>query len=329
MGRALRKKEGKDFGYVVLPVIYDHTSHEIDNENFQEILNVVRGLAANDERIIEEFKDKSQNSGRVTGAREEIFNIDPELLNESELVDNLSIKLWEKLSRFNWMPFEKATEYVWSLNLNSQMEWYEYCKSGKKPDDIPSGPYSIYKNNGWLSWGDWLGKTPGWNGKYIDYNSLKELVRKEKINSRGEWKNFKILNKNRFDIPTKPNKVYKNTGWKSWGEFLGTNRQRSGTIKYMDYGKAKKIIARLNLKSSKEWRKYCKTDKLPYDIPKTPRQVYKNKGWISMGDWLGTDLVATYNVKYRSFLTARTFVRNKNFKKISEWHKYCKSGKKT
>ena len=54
-------------GYVVLPVIYDQKSHEIDNENFQEILNVIRGLAANDERIIEEFKDKSKNSGRVSG----------------------------------------------------------------------------------------------------------------------------------------------------------------------------------------------------------------------------------------------------------------------
>ena len=36
LGRALRKKPGKDWGYVVLPVIYDQTSQEIDNENFQE-----------------------------------------------------------------------------------------------------------------------------------------------------------------------------------------------------------------------------------------------------------------------------------------------------
>ena len=148
LGRALRKKDGKDFGYVVLPVIYDHTSHEIDNENFQEILNVVRGLAANDERIIEEFKDKSQNSGRISGAKEEIFSIDPTLLEESELVGNLNIKLWEKLSKFNWIPFEEAREFVRSLGLKNQSDWRQYVKSNKIPFNIPKSPDYIYEYKG-------------------------------------------------------------------------------------------------------------------------------------------------------------------------------------
>ncbi|MEN8852947.1 MAG: hypothetical protein ABF256_06770 [Candidatus Arcticimaribacter sp.] len=61
---------------------------------FQEILNIVRGLAANDERIKEEFKEKSNNKAKIIGARGEIFSIDPVLLDESEIVNNLSIKLW-------------------------------------------------------------------------------------------------------------------------------------------------------------------------------------------------------------------------------------------
>ena len=32
--------------------------NEIDNDNFNEILSVVRGLAANDERIVDYFKFK-------------------------------------------------------------------------------------------------------------------------------------------------------------------------------------------------------------------------------------------------------------------------------
>jgi len=55
LGRALRKKEGKDWGYVILPVVYDDVTQEIDNENFNEILAIVRGLASNDDRIIEYF----------------------------------------------------------------------------------------------------------------------------------------------------------------------------------------------------------------------------------------------------------------------------------
>lgn len=70
LGRALRKKEGKNWGYVILPVIYDEETHDIDNENFQEILSVVRGLASNDERIVEYFKDKTeQGSKRKTSER--------------------------------------------------------------------------------------------------------------------------------------------------------------------------------------------------------------------------------------------------------------------
>ena len=45
LGRALRKKDGKDWGYVILPVIYDGETNEIDNDNFNEILSIVRGLS--------------------------------------------------------------------------------------------------------------------------------------------------------------------------------------------------------------------------------------------------------------------------------------------
>ena len=34
----------------------------------------------------------------------------------------------------------------------------QYCKNEKKPDNIPTDPYKKYKNNGWVSWNDWLGK---------------------------------------------------------------------------------------------------------------------------------------------------------------------------
>ena len=41
--------------------------------------------------------------------------------------------------------FESAREFVRALNLKNAKEWNEYCKSGNKPDDIPSNPSSIYK----------------------------------------------------------------------------------------------------------------------------------------------------------------------------------------
>ena len=38
------------------------------------------------------------------------------------------------------------------------IQWNAYCKSGKKPKNIPNAPNQVYKNNGWVGVGVWLGK---------------------------------------------------------------------------------------------------------------------------------------------------------------------------
>jgi hypothetical protein len=53
-------------------------------------------------------------------------------------------------------PFPEARDYVRSLKLKNRDEWYEYCKSGNKPDDISARPDVAYKKE-WKGWGDWLG----------------------------------------------------------------------------------------------------------------------------------------------------------------------------
>ena len=37
-----------------------------------------------------------------------------------------------------YRSFKEARAFVRSLGLKSEAEWRAYCKSGKKPDDIPS-----------------------------------------------------------------------------------------------------------------------------------------------------------------------------------------------
>jgi hypothetical protein len=44
-----------------------------------------------------------------------------------------------------YRPFKEAREFVRALNLKNQKAWYDYCKSGNKPDDIPSDPWITYK----------------------------------------------------------------------------------------------------------------------------------------------------------------------------------------
>ena len=324
LGRALRKKDGKDFGYVVLPVIYDHTSHEIDNENFQEILNVVRGLAANDERIIEEFKDKSQKIGRVTGAREEIFSIDQALLEESELVGNLNIKLWEKLSRFNWMPFEEARKYVWKLKLNKQDDWEEFSKSGNKPFDIPSNPDKNYKDQ-WLSMQDWLGTNPGFKGyEYLSYDQAILIIHKLKLKSQKDWYSYLKSKKKPNNIPSAPSSYYQNKGWTSWGDWLGTGKIADQNKKFKSFSEARKYIQSLNIKSQKEWNSFAKAGgKKPDDIPYKPQRTYK-ESWKSWGDWLGTGRIADQKKVFCSYEDAKKFARSLKLKSRNEWRNYVK-----
>ena len=332
LGRALRKKDGKDFGYVVLPVIYDHTSHEIDNENFQEILNVVRGLAANDERIIEEFKDKSQNIGRVTGAREEIFSIDQALLEESELVGNLNIKLWEKLSRFQWLEYKEAEKFARGLNLNSSSDWKKYTKSKARHKYIPVNPNSVYRSDGWESWGVFLGTGTIAPGKiqYRKFESARKFARSLGLKNYNEWIKYCKTNDTKpLDIPQDPINQYKNAGWIGYGDWLGTGNIHYNKRELIDLIDLKKLIKKQGLKSTKDWERYYEKNRSDFinNIPKYPNIAYKKRGWISWGDFLGTGYVATHKRKYIDFEQARNYARNLNLNSISQWDNLYSEGK--
>lgn len=56
-----------------------------------------------------------------------------------------------------WRSFKHTRAYVRELKLKSSTEWHAYCKSGKKPNDIPSNPQQAYAQSGWSGMGDWLG----------------------------------------------------------------------------------------------------------------------------------------------------------------------------
>jgi hypothetical protein len=59
--------------------------------------------------------------------------------------------------RGGWRNFEDARAFARGLKLKSVTEWYDYCKSGKKPHDIPTSPRNSYANVGWAGYDNWLG----------------------------------------------------------------------------------------------------------------------------------------------------------------------------
>jgi superfamily II DNA or RNA helicase len=329
LGRALRKKEGKDWGYVILPIMIDEISMEPNNEQFQDILNIVSALAASDERLIEYFKDKSQKSLRLSKGREERFKIDPSFNIKDELINNIELKLWKRIAKLHIRDFEEARSFVHKLNLKSTAEWHKYCTSGEKPDDIPFSPRSRYKNEGWISMGDWLG-TGSVAHKYKTFSPFEEarsFVRLLKLESQSDWKKYCMSGEKPDDISASPWNTYKDKGWVSLGDWLGTKVIAAQYKIFRPFEEARSFVHKLNLKSTTEWREYIKLGKKPDDIPSIPRRIYKDKGWISTGDWLGTGVIATSKRKYRPFKESRSFIHKLNLKNTTEWKKYYNSGK--
>jgi len=190
-----------------------------------------------------------------------------------------------------YRPFEQARTFARSLDLKSSTEWYTYGKSGKRPSDIPSNPNVAYRDLGWLNMGDWLGtdRVSNRDVEFRPFEQARAFVRNLGLNSSPEWRNYCKSGKRPSDIPSNPQRTYRNEGWSGWGDWLGSGFIATHLRKYRPFEQARTFAQNLGLKSSEEWKKYCKSGKLPIDIPNNVKRTYRNEGWSNWGDWLGYD----------------------------------------
>ena len=146
---------------------------------------------------------------------------------------------------------------------------------------------------------------------FRDFESAREFVRSLKLKGQVEWNDYCKSDNKPEDIPAIPSRTYKNKGWTNWGDWLGTGSVATQDMVFRDFESAREFVRSLKLKSVEEWREYCKSDNKPEDIPQSPDKIYKNKGWTSWGDWLGTGSVATQKLskQYLSFKEAREEAR--------------------
>jgi primosomal replication protein N len=231
--------------------------------------------------------------------------------------------LGTKIGFEGFLSFEEARNYVRNLNLKSNKEWYKYCKSGDKPDNIPSTPNKKYKNCGWTNWYDWFGTKIEFEG-FLSFEEARNYVRNLNIKSSNDWAKYCKSGNKPNNIPSNPREVYKNE-WNDWGDWLGTFTISTQNYVYLSFDDARNFARNLNLKTQTYWRKYCKSGNKPDNIPSDPSKGYKDKGWLSWGDWLGTKI--GFN-GFLPFEDARNFVRNLNLKTQYEWKVYLNSGNK-
>ena len=229
-----------------------------------------------------------------------------------------------------YKSFEEARDFVHMLKLKSGEEWFEYCQSGQKPDDIPSFPNKTYKQDGWKTMGDWLGtgSVANFLREYKSFEEARDFVHNLNLKNLKEWKEYCKSGLKPEDVSTNPNRTYKQDGWNTWGDWLGSGTVASRLKKYRTFEEARDFVHRLKLKSVKEWKDYCKAGQKPEDIPAKPERTYKQDGWKGLGDWLGTGSIASFLREYKPFEEAREFVHKLELKSGEEWKDYCKSGQK-
>ena len=160
-GRALRRSEGKECGYILLPLIVP-SGMDLDTfaetTAFRQVARTITALSTQDERIAEEFRAVEQ--GRKSTGR--IVEIEGDVpvglkLTLEGFAGAVWTRVWERVGRANWRSFEEARDFARSLLLPSGAEWTRYSLSGALPPDIPASPEHVYVRSGWRGMGDWLG----------------------------------------------------------------------------------------------------------------------------------------------------------------------------
>jgi superfamily II DNA or RNA helicase len=198
----------------------------------------------------------------------------------------LNGKIWNR----DFLSFEEAREYVHSLGLKNQTEWFEYATSKDRHPNIPSTPAKVYKDK-WINTADWLGN--GYESmfeisdKHLSYKDAKKYIKKYKFKSHNEYKNFIIQNKIDF-LPKAPKtkSSWINSGeWKGYSDYFGTEVIANQNKNFLSYNEAKKFVHTLKLKNRDEWNKYKKSGKKPSNIA-NDTCVYGDD-WKCWGDFLG------------------------------------------
>lgn len=126
---------------------------------------------------------------------------------------------WNR-GRSRMLPFPAARAFVQKLRLKTKKEWKQYAKSGERPANIPSNPNKTYRNKGWTSMPDWIGKDGGY-GAMLTFVEARLAIRKLNLDGVKEWREWCQAGKRPANIPSNPSRTYGKSGWVSFPDWLG------------------------------------------------------------------------------------------------------------
>lgn len=157
---------------------------------------------------------------------------------------------------------------------------------------------------------------------YLPFEEAKVYVSGISLKTLTDFMNWCKSGDKPDTIPMNADRTYKDSGWLSWADFLGTKPGWKG--EYKPFEEARDYVWSLGIRSQDEWQKYSASGQRPFDIPANPKSVYGEE-YISMYDWLGTKKGWNGYMNYNELVE---FIKPLNIKSGSEWNNYWKKNKK-
>jgi hypothetical protein len=153
---------------------------------------------------------------------------------------------------------------------------------------------------------------------FLPFEEAREFVQSLGLNTQIEWIAWAKSKERPENIPAAPHITYGDKGWISYGDWLGTGRVRY--INFLPFEEAREFARSLGLNTQKEWHAWVASKERPENIPSAPHVTYGDKGWISWGDWLGTD--NKEKIDYVSYDLAKEMIQPFEIKSPVEWTQY-------
>jgi hypothetical protein len=163
-----------------------------------------------------------------------------------------------------------------------------------------------YRPDGiWRGWEDLLGEDSFLGirsrgviqGKLLPYERAREVIRELQeagvsIFTRREYLAWRAGPDGRADMPSSPYIAYEGIGWKSFGEFLGTNHLEGNRQKFLSYEQARAVVAKARAEGHKistkaEYHAWHSATR-PHGMPSQPHVTYGRDGsWRGYPNFFG------------------------------------------
>lgn len=296
VGRALRRADDKrkEIGYIVVPLFHspgNSLEEEIKSSSFSNLISVIRAINFDDSKIDGVcFNGSNDFEKGLSFPRNLIFHGGANILNE-EIKKKISFDIIEKMSfpgSIEKYSLKEAGKLIKKYKLKSSKQYKDSLKTGMIIRKFPYCPDEAYKNQGWISWANFLGTGRIHANKranmLVPYETAIDIVRNLNIKSAAQYRKYADDKKFPCEMPITPSNFYKDQGWVDWPTFLGTIRKPE----CFTYDELKKIVQNANILSGVEYEKFRENHPEKNRMPFNPIRFYTKKGtWVSSKDLLG------------------------------------------